>query len=470
MKIPKKGEIRKPSKTLAGVTPIAVMVKPRRCNHGTCVYCPKLSVPQSYTPKSPPVLRGERVNYDPYKQVNARLKAFNLMNHPTSKIELIIMGGTFLEYPKEYQYKFIKGCYDAMNEEESDNLEEAKKKNEKTKHRCVALCIETRPDVCGKKEIRRMLEFGATRVELGVQIPSNEIYEKTNRGHNVKDVINATKMLKDSGFKVGYHIMPGLPGSNKEKDLEMIKKIFSNQNYRPDQLKIYPCQVIEGSELEKSYNEGKYRPYNKKEVEELLIKAIREIPSYCRVMRIMRQIAPSNLVAGITRIDLRRDVEKKLKENDEKIEEIRFREIGFNLMENKKEDIDTNLELKKIEYSANNGEEIFLQFVNKDNILFGLLRLRFPDKPFLDVLKNSAIVRELHVYGKAADVGEKGIGIQHSGLGKKMMKEAEKIAKKKNKGKIAVVSGVGVREYYENIGYKLDNSYMLKKINKNNKR
>lgn len=468
MKIPDKGEVRKPSKTLAGVTPIAVMVRPKRCEHGTCLYCPKSDVPQSYTSKSPPVLRGERVDYDAFKQVKARLKAFRLMNHPTSKIELIVMGGTFLEYPEKYQKEFIKKCYDAMNEEKAGSLEEAKKKNEKAKHRCVALCIETRPDRCGEKEIRQMLELGATRVEIGVQMPSDKLYEKTKRHHTVKDVVEATKRLKDSGFKVGYHIMPGLPGSNKEEDLKMFREIFNNEDYKPDQLKIYPCQVMKGSELAKWYREGKYEPYGKEDIEELLRKMLREIPEYCRVMRIMRQIPPSHLVAGTKRIDLRKEVEKKLRDDEEKIDEIRFREIGFNLMERKREDIGTDLKLKKTGYESSGGKEIFLQFVNEENILFGLLRLRFPDKPFLEELKNAAIIRELHVYGKATEVGKEGEGIQHSGLGKKLMKKAEEIVEeeKENYGidRIAVISGIGVREYYEKLGYELDTNYMIKKV------
>jgi len=469
MKLPKKGEVRKPSKTLAGVTPIAVMTKPKKCNHGTCVYCPSLNVPQSYTPLSPPVIRAKLLNYDPEKQVRARLKAFKLMNHPTDKIELIIMGGTFLEYPIKYQYNFIKSCYDALNNKKAKNLEEAKKLNEKAKHRCVALCIETRPDVCGKKEIKRMLKFGCTRVELGVQCLNDKIYKKINRGHTVKDVIKATKLLKNSGFKVGYHIMPGLPGSNLKKDLEMFKEIFSSQNYKPDQLKIYPCQVLKGSVLEKWYKKGKYKPYSKQQIERLLIKMLKTVPEYCRVMRIMREIPPAYLTAGTERIDLRADVEAYLRKRKVKLKEIRFREIGFALRDKrKKEEIDTKIRIKKIEYRASGGKEIFLQAVNSQNILFGLLRLRLTKEQFLPELRNAALIRELHVYGKAEEIGKKPKdGIQHRGLGKKLMKEAEKIVEKEsgkyNIKKIAVISGVGVRKYYEKLGYRLEKNYMIKK-------
>ncbi len=470
MKLPEKGEVRKPSKTLAGVTPIAVMCKPKKCKHGTCLYCPSLDVPQSYTPLSPPVIRAKMLDYNPEKQVKARLKAFKLMHHPTDKIELIIMGGTFLSYPLKYQYNFIKKCYDALNNKTAKNLQEGKKLNEKAEHRCVALAIETRPDVCGKKEISRMLKFGATRVELGVQAIDDKIYKKVNRGHTVEDVIKATKLLKNSGFKVGYHIMPGLPGSNLKKDLEMFSELFKNQNYKPDQLKIYPCQVLKGSQLEQKYKKGKYKPYTKKQIESLLIKMLKIVPEYCRVMRIMREIPPAYLTAGTERIDLRADIEAELKKKKIKLKEIRFREIGFALRDKrKKEEIDTKIKIKKIEYQASNGKEIFLQAVNKNNILFGLLRLRLTKEQFLPELKNSALIRELHVYGKAEKIGKKGRkGIQHKGLGKRLMKEAEKIvekeAEKYNIKKIAVISGIGVREYYRKLNYRLGKNYMIKKI------
>jgi len=458
MLIPKKNEIRKPSKTLAGVTPIAVMPYPRKCNHGTCLYCPSLDVPQSYTPLSPPVIRAKMLNYDSFKQVQSRLKAFSVMNHPTDKIEIIILGGTFLQYPIDYQYKFIKGIYDGLNCKISKNLEQAKKLNEKAKHRCIALCIETRPDNCSEEEIKRMLEFGCTRVELGVQAINDKIYKKINRGHTVKDVIEATRRLKEAGFKVGYHIMPGLPGSNPKKDLEMFKKIFRDENFKPDQLKIYPCQVLKGSALIKLYEKGKYKPYTKEQISNLLVKMLKIVPEYCRVMRIMREIPPTYLVKGTERIDLRAEVEALLKKKKVKLKEIRYREIGFAIRDSK-DKIDYNLKLKKTEYKASNGKEIFLQFVNKDNILFGLLRLRIP--------KNSdfSIVRELHVYGKAESIGKKSkFGIQHKGLGKRLMKEAENITKKYKKKKIYVISGVGVREYYRKLNYYLEDNYMVKNL------
>jgi len=468
MDMPKLGEVRKPSKTLAGVTPIAVVVKPQKCKHGECVYCPNLDVPQSYTPLSPAVIRARMLDYDPKEQVLARLKAFQVMNHPTDKIEIIVMGGTFLQYDEDYQENFIKKIYDALNLKDSKNLLEAKKINETAKHRCVALCIETRPDSCSEKEIASLLKFGCTRVEIGVQAIDDSIYKLVNRGHTVKEVIDATQRLKDSGFKVGYHIMPGLPGSNPKKDLQMFKKIFSNELFKPDQLKIYPCQVMKGSKLVEWYEKGEYTPYTKEEIQKLLIKMLKVVPEYCRVMRIMREIPPAYLVEGTTRIDLRKDIDEELKKKKVKLNEIRYREIGFALRDKKSwEEINSDIKIKKIEYSASKGKEIFLQAVNKNNILFGLLRLRFPKEPFIKELKDSAIIREIHVYGKAEALGKTGM-IQHRGLGKQLMAEAENIIRKNSKkyhiSKIAVISGVGVREYYRKLGYKLEGEYMTKAL------
>jgi len=464
MKLPTLHEVRKPSKTLAGVTPIAVMTFPRKCRHGTCIYCPSLNVPQSYTPLSPPVIRAKMLNYDPYKQVEARLKAFKLMNHPTNKIELIVMGGTFPEFPKDYKTNFIKRCYDALNQVTSKTLEQAKKLNETAVHRCVALCIETRPDTCSEKQIKELLEYGATRVELGVQMPDDKIYKLVKRGHKVKDVIEATQRLKDSGFKVGYHIMPGLPGSNPRKDIQLFKKIFSSQDFKPDQLKIYPCQVLKGSCLDLWYKQGKYMPYTKEQTEKILIKMLKIVPEYCRVMRIMREIPPDYLVAGTTRIDLRKDIELYLRKNKVKLKEIRFREVGFAMRDLQAgKEVNAELKLKKTGYKANQGKEIFLQVVNKDNILFGLLRLRFPSKTFIPELKNSAIVREIHVYGQTVPIGQKG-EIQHTGIGKMLMSEAEQLAKQAGWKKLAVISGVGAREYYRKLGYQLIGDYMIKEL------
>ncbi len=467
----KKSKVRKPTKTISGVTPLAVMLPPRKCNHGTCLYCPSFNVPkshkstnvgapQSYTPESPAVLRARECNYDPKKQIKVRLKAFDYMHHPTEKIELIIMGGTFLSYPREFQFDFIKKCYDALNKKSSKSLTEAKKINETAKHRAVAICIETRPDVCTPSQIKDILEFGATRVELGVQAISDEIYKKVNRGHTVQDVIDATKRLKQAGFKIGYHLMPGIPGSNQKKDIQMFKKIFKSSDFKPDQIKIYPCQVLKGAGIENLYYGGEYLPYDKQTVANLIIKMLKLTPRYCRIMRIMREIPPHYLIAGIKNIDMRHDIEKNIDKKKSKIQEIRFREIGFAVRDKRK--INTKLRLKTTKYKASGGVEYFMEIINQDNILFGLLRLRL-DK------KLPAMIRELHIYGQALNIttsNNMAKASQHQGLGKQLMKESEKIVKKKGFKKLRIISGVGVREYYKKLGYKLDKEkiYMEKKL------
>lgn len=464
MKKPLKNEIRKPTKTLSGVAPVAVMLAPRKCRHGTCLYCPSLNVPQSYTPKSPAVMRALLLNYSPYKQVESRLKAYQVMNHPTDKIELIVMGGTFLNYPVNYQYQFIKSCYDALNGKISKNLEQAKKLNEKAEHRCVALCIETRPDVCSDKEIKRMLELGATRIELGVQAIDDKIYKKIKRGHKVKDVIEATKRLKNANLKVFYHIMPGLPDSNLKKDVEMFKKLFSNERFRPDGLKIYPCQVIKGAELEKSFYKRKYTPYTEKEIKKLIIKFLHLTPRYCRIMRIMREIPPDYLVAGTTRIDLRKEIEEEIRKAGKKknqVKEIRFREAG---LRSRYQEIDNkNLILKATKYKASGGDEYFLEIVNKEDILFALCRLRVRKENG----KVYGAIRELHVYGQSLSIGEMTNNFvvgQHKGLGKKLVKKAEEIAKNCKVKELFIISGIGVRQYFYKQGYRLNGTYVSKNL------
>ncbi len=485
--------IKKPVRSKSGITPLTVVLKPRKCDHGTCIYCPGGEhVPQSYTDKSPAIMRAMSLKYDVREQVRARLKVLKDMGHPTEKIELIIIGGTFLQYPFDYQYDYVKGCYDTLNEKESGDLEEAKKINETARHRIVAMCIENRPDNCGPEDIKRLMGFGCTRVEIGVQILDDEVYEKTNRGHRIIDVVEATKRLKDAGFKVGYHIMPGLPYSNPEKDFEKFKLVFEDLRFRPDQLKIYPCQIVEDSPLALIYEKIGYVPYSNGVIKELLIKMFKIIPDYCRVMRVMREIPKEKMKAEAASTSMRGEIQKELK--DSGIKEIRMREIGF-----QGDDVNLKTKLKVIEYEASEGKEYFLEAVNEDDVLFGLLRLRVvktPANPLPDQLATShessnennslyheiarpprpkrevisknkiAIVRELHVYGQALNLGEKGDSLQraqHKGLGKMFMEEAEKIAMKDGCKEIKVISGVGVREYYRKLGYELDDKgYMVK--------
>lgn len=455
---------KKPVRSLSGVMPLTVVLKPRKCNHGTCVYCPGGDhVPQSYTDKSPAIMRAMRLAYDPFVQVTKRLEALKAMNHPTDKIELILLGGTFLQYDLTYQYDFVKRCFDALNEANSQTLQEAQEKNETSAHRCVALCIENRPDNCSIEEIKRMREFGCTRVEIGVQNPDDEIYKKINRGHSVKDVIDATRRLKNAGFKVGYHIMPGLPFSTYKKDVENTRLLFTDERFRPDQLKIYPCQIIEDSPLAKIHKELKYQPYDRETTKKIVGEIIALLPPYCRVMRVMREIPKEKLVEGVVRLDVRKEVEETLKKEGVSVQEIRMREIGF-----QKPLQSENLTLRTTTYEASSGEEYFLEIVDENNTLYALLRLRFPTNTDLKELKDCALIRELHVYGQALKLGEKGEMSQHKGLGKTLMNKAEKIAIEKRYKKLAVISGIGVRDYYRKLGYQLEGTYMIKRLRGDN--
>lgn len=449
--------VRKLTKTLSGVTPIAVALPPRACNHGRCTYCPTYKgVSQSYTPKSSTIMRACPVEYDPKKQIESRLRAFELMGQPANKIELIVLGGTFLQFTKKFQFDFIKSCFDAFNGKKSKDLKQAKKLNQNAKHRCVALCIETRPDFCEPHHIKQMLEYGATRCEIGVQAIDDEIYKKINRGHTVQDVIDATKRLKNAGFKVGYHMMPGLPGSNPEKDFKMFKEIFTNPDFKPDQIKIYPMQIMKGSALEKTYKKMNYKPYTEEQLTNLLIKIKKITPSYVRIMRVMREFHQEFVIGEAAGLDLRKKTKELMESRGEICKCIRCREYGFVKRQNKEVDIES-IDLKQFNYDASEGREIFLEFSNDEETLFGICRIR--------IVGNDLLVRELHVYGPQAQIGEKKEKekAQHKGLGIRLMKKAEKIAKQLHCDKVKVLSGVGVREYYRKIGYRLEDPYMVKK-------
>ncbi len=458
--------MKKLSRTISGVTPVAVMTKPNGCP-GQCIYCPTYAtIPQSYTPESPAVLRAISCNYDAKKQIELRLRILAGMEHPTDKVELIIMGGTFPSYPVAYQYRFIKDCFDALNGIDSVNLEEAQKINQQAKNRCVGLCIETRPDWCRQEDITRMLEFGATRIELGVQMLDDDIYKLVGRGHSVKDVVNATRLLKECGFKVHYHWMPGLPGSNPQHDLELSNMIFADARFRPDGLKLYPTMVVSGTKLEEWYREGKYKPYDDSVMVDLVTDIKASIPKYVRISRVLRDI-PAKFIVGGLKNSLRDNVQQKLKEKGINCRCIRCREFGHRIKNG------WHIEepcLARLDYEASGGQEVFLSFEDKMETLFGLLRLRIQDKP-LHKLGCSpgklALVRELHVYGPEVNLGKSPVGaIQHKGLGKHLLKEAERIAFKEfGVTVIAILSGVGARQYYsfKNMGYQLENSYMVKR-------
>ncbi|MEW6034593.1 MAG: tRNA uridine(34) 5-carboxymethylaminomethyl modification radical SAM/GNAT enzyme Elp3 [Chloroflexota bacterium] len=456
--------MRKISRTISGVTPVAVMARPMGCP-GRCVYCPNdPSVPRSYTSESPAVLRGLRCDFDAPRQVAERLRTLHAMGHPTDKVELIIMGGTFLAAPVEYQYHFIKGCYDGLNGVESAGLEEAKATNETAPHRCVGLCIETRPDWCGPEEIARMLDFGATRVELGVQALDDSIYELVRRGHGVRDVVRATRLLKEHGFKVHYHWMPGLPGSNARHDLEMSAQLFADPDFRPDGLKLYPTLVVRDTELERWYLADRYHPYEMDELVELLAEVKGGLPGYVRVSRVMRDIPARFIVAGCRDAALRDALKRHLKGQGKACRCIRCREYGHRIKEGWEAGEPS---LRRLDYESAGGREAFLSYEDDNGTLFGLLRMRLAG-----TWSATALVRELHVFGPEVPLqGRNALAAQHKGLGKALLQEAERIAREEfSRHKMLVLSGVGAREYYRTeFGYVSEGPYMAKRLNVNPK-
>jgi elongator complex protein 3 len=454
--------MKKASRTISGVTPVAVMARPMGCP-GECIYCPTYSTaPQSYTPESPAVQRARLCDYDAKKQVELRLRVLAEMGHPTDKIELIVMGGTFLAAPEEYQYRFIKDCYDALNSRPSHDLEEAQRLNETAVNRCVGLCIETRPDWCGTVHIRRMLEFGTTRVEIGVQMLDDNVYRIVRRGHTVEDVVAATYRLKTYGFKVHYHWMPGLPGSSPRKDLELTGVIFDDERFRPDGLKIYPTMVIEGTELERWFKEGKYLPYDNDVMTGLVadIKAL--VPKYVRISRVLRDIPPQYIVGGL-KDSLRTGVRERLTLAGKSCRCIRCREYGHRIREGWKTG---EPDLVRLDYDASGGREIFLSFEDKNETLFGLLRLRVQSALEEGLTCPQAIVRELHIYGPELPLRSRSAtAVQHRGLGRALLAEAERISREEFQiHELAVLSGIGARQYYAESGYHKAGAYMIKNI------
>ena len=456
-------KVRKSTRTISGVTPLAVMTAPVSCP-GRCLYCPAYpDAPRSYTPESPAVLRAKSSDFDAGRQVRVRLRMFEEMGHPTDKIELIIMGGTFLAQPVDYQHAFVKDCYDAMNGIESVTLEDAKKLNETARHRVTGLCIETRPDWCGQAEIDRMLEFGATRVELGVQTLDDDIYRLVRRGHGVKEVVEATARLREHGFKVYYHWMPGLPGSSPQKDLAMSRRLFDDERFRPDGLKLYPTMVVENTELERWYRDGRYRPYDDETMVNLIMDIKALVPEYVRIPRVLRDIPSKFIVAGL-KDSLRDIVRERMKQAGVECRCTRCREYGHRAREGREIGVPR---LTRMDYDASGGKEIFLSYEDDNKTLFGLLRLRIQPQG------RRAVIRELHVFGPEVPLSEQRMEAappfrgraQHQGLGKGLLAEAERIAREEfEAGKIYVLSGAGAKEYYREAGYRSNGDYMVKSL------
>ncbi|MEM0324512.1 MAG: tRNA uridine(34) 5-carboxymethylaminomethyl modification radical SAM/GNAT enzyme Elp3 [Candidatus Aenigmatarchaeota archaeon] len=457
------------SKTIrasSGVLIITLATKPGNCG-GNCIYCPTFSnVPKSYTPNEPAIQRAKRFEYDPYLQVKNRLMHYELMGllKENSKIEVIILG-TFLALDEEYKKWFIKRIFDALNEEDSDSLEEAQMKNEKAKYRCVALTIETRPDLCFEKHVDEMLSYGVTRVEIGVQSVYNDVLEFVRRNHTIEDVIKATKIARNAALKITYHIMLNLPKSDIDRDLEMFRILFEDENFRPDYLKIYPLQLFKNTELWKLYERKEFKLYEFDELVNLLAKSFKFIPKYVRVQRLGRDLPKNDIDAGYTFTNLREYVEKRAKEMGIECKCIRCREVGIRIKNGVKPHLES-IHLERIDYIANNGNEIFLSFEDKFETIYAYLRLRIPDTSHRkEIDSRSALIRELKVLGFHLPINSLPLefNFQHRGFGKKLMKIAEEIALNEfDRKKMVVISAIGTREYYRKLGYELEGPYMVK--------
>jgi len=456
--------ITKPSRTISGVSVITIVAKPAPCP-GTCIYCPKgVNAPQSYTGLEPAIQRGIRNNYDPFLQTEDRLNQYTITGHSSDKIEIIILGGTFLALDNDYQEWFVKRMYDALNKKESESLNHAQKLNESATHRCVGLTIETRADYCFKEHINQMLKLGTTRVELGAQTIYPEVLEKVRRGHTVDDTIKTTQLIKDSCLKCTYHIMPGL-FTDFKKNLEQFKILFEDSKFRPDSLKIYPTLVIKGTKLYELWRKGDYEPLSTKQGVKLLSRAMKYIPRFCRIIRVQRDVPSTKIVAGISKSNLRELIEKECEKNKIGIQEIRYREVGHKFEKGIVPSFDS-IGLCRFDYDSSLGKDIFLSFEDtKKDVLIGFLRLRIPFKPFRkEINEKTGLIRELHVYGPIVPIGRNSEGAwQHKGFGKSLLDEAERIANDEfGVRKIVIMSGVGVKEYYRKFGYKDNGPYISK--------
>jgi elongator complex protein 3 len=463
---------RKTTRGISGVTVIATMTQPSPCPQPEpCAYCPggpTTGSPQSYTGHEPAAMRGAQNNFDPYQQVQTRIEQLTAIGHKVDKIELIIMGGTFPATPVEYQTWFIQRCLDAIIGKESASLEEAKANAEVSKTRNVGITVETRPDWSKQSNINQMLGMGVTRIELGVQNPDDNIYQLVGRTHTVADVVEATRLAKDSGLKIVYHMMPGMPGSDMKKDIAAFKQIFENSQFKPDMIKIYPCLVIEGTKAYQWYQQDQYHPYSTEEAATLIAQIKEFIPPWVRVMRVQRDIPAGLILAGVKKSNLRELAKEKLHEQGGVCRCIRCREVGHRLGA---DGVKADLEKVKIytqTYDASEGTELFISAEDKTNdVLLGYLRLRIPSeqafRPEITAVP-SAIVRELHVYGQLVPVGTHLEGAwQHRGFGVELLAEAERLARTVfGKKKLLVISALGTRRYYKRLGYVQDGVYVSK--------
>ncbi|KAM9017474.1 elongator complex protein 3 isoform 1-T1 [Ara ararauna] len=468
----------KPIRTASGIAVVAVMCKPHRCPHinftgNICVYCPggpdsdfEYST-QSYTGYEPTSMRAIRARYDPYLQTRHRVEQLKQLGHSVDKVEFIVMGGTFMALPEDYRDYFIRNLHDALSGHTSNNVAEAVRYSERSLTKCIGITIETRPDYCLKRHLSDMLSYGCTRLEIGVQSVYEDVARDTNRGHTVKAVCESFHLAKDAGFKVVAHMMPDLPNMGLERDMDQFVEFFENPAFRPDGMKLYPTLVIRGTGLYELWKTGRYKSYPPSTLVDLVARILALVPPWTRVYRVQRDIPMPLVSSGVEHGNLRELALARMKDLGTQCRDVRTREVGIQEIHHKVRPY--QIELVRRDYVANGGWETFLSYEDPEqDILVGLLRLRkCSEESFRPELKGGvSIVRELHVYGSVVPVSSRDPSkFQHQGFGMLLMEEAERIAKEEHGSwKIAVISGVGTRNYYRKIGYELEGPYMVKKL------
>ena len=456
----------KPVRTISGVAIVAVMTSPHECPHGKCLYCPggvENGTAQSYTGKEPAALRAAMWNFDPHDQVRSRLEQLETIGHPTDKVDLIIMGGTFTAREIEFQNDFVRGCFDAMNGKPSRTLAAAQSINETATHRCIGLTVETRPDYFYESQVDLALEQGGTRVELGVQTLNDDTLNAMQRGHGSAESARSSQIARDAGMKVGYHMMPGLPGETPESDFASFDRLFTDEKFKPDMLKIYPTLVIDGTGLHDMWKAGEYEPYSQEVLVNLLADVKEKLPKWTRIQRIQRDIPVQLIEAGGKKSHLRELVQWELEARGTRCRCIRCREAGHNYLKGREPG---DITLTTEEYRASGGKEYFVAFEDvKSDILIGFARLRIPsENAHRPEMENAAIIRELRTVSQQLPISARGESWQHRGFGEKLINRCVELASDSGREKILVTSGVGVREYYRKLGWERDGPYMGRKV------
>ncbi len=523
----------KPVRTSSGVTPVTVLTKPFPCP-GECIFCPNdVRMPKSYLSDEPGAMRAEQNSFDPYLQTMSRLTTYYNTGHPTDKIEVIILGGTWSFYPETYQVWFVKRIFDALHDfgaginhaaeveallrdgsqlspenntttvkiveaaqtynqvvqsvykdemrrsrelvehianvsERSpideyatwEELEAAHRFNEDAPCRCVGLVIETRPDHISVEEVLRVRRLGCTKVQIGFQSLNDEVLRLNRRGHTVAATRRAVKLLRQAGFKIYAHWMPNLYGSSPEKDVEDYAKMFADPDFRPDELKIYPCSLIESAELMHNYRDGSWRPYSHDELLGVLVEAFRLTPEYCRLTRVIRDIPGTDIVDGNKATNFRQMVDEELGKQGGHSGDIRAREVRFHNV------TPGDLRLDEVWYELSSSDEVFLQYITSERAIAGFLRLSLPKlPPITDELIDAAMIREIHVYGQSVEIGEAADGrAQHAGLGTRLIERAEAIAAERGYRQLAVISAIGTRNYYRKRGFEDSKLFQRKAV------